>query len=102
MKTDRVILYATFTARAGNMETVAALLADYAEKVRAEPGNVLFEASHLVETPEAFFVYEEYRDEAAFQTHLAAPYGAVFNAALTTLIVEPKSRLVFLRRVIAG
>jgi len=101
MKSDSVILYATFTARAGNVEAIAALLADYAVKVRAEPGNVLFEASTLADAPDAFFVYEEYMDEAAFQAHLAAPYGAVFNAALSPLIVEPESNLVFLKRVSA-
>jgi len=100
MNPNRVILYATFTARAGHAGTVAALLADYAQIVRTEPGNVLFEASYRADTPEAFFVYEEYIDEAAFQAHLDAPYGATFNAALKPLIVEPESQLVFLKRVV--
>jgi len=95
----RVVLYARFTARPGQAQAVAALLADYAAKVRTEPGNRLFEASCRADMPEAFFVYEEYRDEAAFQAHLAAPYGAIFNAALTPLIVEPHSQLVFLAPV---
>jgi len=100
MNSNHVILYATFTARAGHAETVAALLADYAQTVRTEPGNVLFEPSCHADTPEAFFVYEEYVDEAAFQAHLAAPYGARFNAALAPLIVEPQSQLVFLKRIV--
>jgi len=94
-----VILYATFTAAAGNADAVAVLLGDYAATVRKEPGNVLFEASRKATEPDAFFVYEEYADEAAFQAHLNAPYGAPFNAALAPLIVEPQSRLTFLRRV---
>ena len=94
-----VILYATFTASTGNADAVAVLLADYAATVRKEPGNVLFEASRKATEPDAFFVYEEYADEAAFQAHLNAPYGAPFNAALAPLIVEPQSRLTFLRRV---
>ena len=93
------MLYATFTASAGNTAAVAALLSDYAAIVRQEPGNVLLDASCKVDQPEAFFVYEEYADETAFQTHLNAPYGASFNAALAPLIVEPQSRLTFLRRV---
>lgn len=94
-----VILYATFTASPGNAAAVAALLRDYAASVRKEPGNVLFEASCKLDKPESFFVYEEYADEAAFQAHLNAPYGAPFNAALAPLIVEPQSRLTFLRRL---
>lgn len=93
-----VILYATFTATAGNAAHVAALLRDYAANVRGEPGNVLFEATCKRDQPEAFLVYEEYADDAAFQAHLNAPYGALFNAALAPLIVEPQSRLTFLRR----
>lgn len=94
-----VILYATFTASAGNAAVVAALLSDYAAAVRKEPGNVLFEASCKADEPESFFVYEEYADEAAFQAHLNAPYGEPFNAALAPIIVEPQSQLTFLRRV---
>ena len=39
---------------------------------------------------------EAYRDEEAFAAHLAAPYGAEFNAALVPLIVEDGSVLTFL------
>ena len=100
MTTDTsVILYATFTASKGNADAVAALLSDYAAAVRKEPGNVLFEASCKATEPDSFFVYEEYVDEAAFQAHLNAPYGTPFNAALSPLIVEPQSRLTFLRRI---
>ncbi|MBS0567029.1 MAG: antibiotic biosynthesis monooxygenase [Proteobacteria bacterium] len=94
-----VVLYATFTATAGNAAAVTALLKDYAVAVRREAGNVLFEASCKADEPESFFVYEEYADEAAFQAHLSAPYGASFNAALAPLIVEHQSKLTFLLRV---
>lgn len=93
-----IILYATFTAKSGNAALVAKLLRGYAENVRKEPGNVLFEATCKSDEPESFFVYEEYADESAFQAHLSASYGAPFNAALAPLIVEPQSRLTFLRR----
>lgn len=99
MSVDRPVrLYATFTAAPGNGAVVAALLNEYAATVRQEPGNVLFEASHKVDEPESFFVYEEYADETAFQAHLTAPAGTDFNVKLAPLIVEPQSRLTFLRR----
>lgn len=93
------ILHATFTARPGEGDRVATLLADFAEVVRAEEGNVVFDASRLVDDPDRFFVYEVYRDEAAFQQHLASPAGGPFNEALQQLIVEPSSVLTFLRRI---
>lgn len=94
-----IILHARFTAKPGEAERVAALLRDFSAAVRAEEGNIVFDATRLVDDPDRFFVYEVYRDEAAFQAHLAAPAGAPFNAALQELIVEPASVLTFLRRL---
>lgn len=58
---------------------------------------MLFEAHKLVTDPDRFFVYEAYRDQAAFDAHLSAPSGRPFNAELQKLIVEPASVLTFLR-----
>ncbi len=96
---EPVILHATFTARTGEEDHVARLLADYSKVVRQEPGNVIFDASRLRGAPDHFFVYEEYRDEAAFQAHLSHPAGRAFNTELTPLIVEPTSELTFLCRL---
>ncbi|WP_144874810.1 putative quinol monooxygenase [Microbacterium sp. 1.5R] len=97
--TEPTILHATFTARPGEGDRVAELLSDFAEGVRAEEGNVVFDATRLVDDPDRFFVYEVYRDEAAFQAHLSSPAGGPFNEALQQLIVEPSSQLTFLRRI---
>ncbi|KAA0962371.1 MULTISPECIES: putative quinol monooxygenase [Microbacterium] len=97
--TEPTILHAVFTARPGRGDEVAALLRDFADVVRAEEGNVVFDATRLVDDPDRFFVYEVYRDEAAFRSHIAAPAGVPFNEALQQLIVEPSSILTFLRRI---
>lgn len=99
MTSTPVILYATFTARSGNAEQVSELIRELAERVREEPGNVVFDVTRRADDENSFFVYEEYVDEAAFQQHIAAPYGRPFNDALQSLIVEPRSQLTFLRRV---
>jgi len=96
---EPTILHATFTARPGRGDRVADLLRDFAEVVRAEAGNVFFDATRLVDDPDRFFVYEVYRDAAAFEAHIGAPAGVPFNAALQELIVEPSSQLTFLRRI---
>lgn len=88
-----VTLYAEFTARSGSEDAVAGLVRDLTARVREEPGNVIFEPSTLEAEPRRWFVYEVYRDAAAFQVHLAADYGAAFNAALGPLIEEDGSRL---------
>jgi len=91
-----IVLYAEFTARPGQSEVVAALVADLAKKVRQEEGNLVFDCYRRSDDSSRFFVYEVYRDDAAFQVHISSEYGAVFNARLQELIVEPNSVLTFL------
>ncbi|WP_273486738.1 putative quinol monooxygenase [Ancrocorticia populi] len=90
------VLYAEFTALDGMAEDVEWRLLEFAESVRNEPGNVTFAPHRRVNHPNRFFVYEVYRDEAAFQEHLAAPYQGPFNDFLAGAIEEPKSQLTFL------
>ena len=92
-------LYARFTARPGREEQVAGLLRELAAAVRREPGNLRFDPYTQVARPAEFFVFEVYRDEAAFQAHLGADHGARFNAALADLILEDASVLSWLHPV---
>lgn len=94
-----VTLIATFTALPGHREVVAGLIADFAEVVRAEPGNIVFEPFTSADSPDDFVVYERYVDDAAFQAHIGAPGGAVFNAELVQHIVGDGSVLQFLDAV---
>lgn len=94
---SQIVLIAEFTARANEEERVASLLDGLATKVRQEPGNIAFDCYRQAENPEKFVVYEIYRDRQAFEDHIAADYGAMFNARLQELIIEPHSILTFLR-----
>jgi quinol monooxygenase YgiN len=89
-------LLAEFTAREGTEAEVARLIGDYALKVREEEGNLVFDVYTKAAEPRAFWIFEVYRDEDAFQAHLNASYGGPFNAALTPLIEEDASVLTFL------
>lgn len=89
-------LLAEFTAREGAQDEVARLILEYAKKVREEGGNIAFDVYTRSANPRAFWIFEVYRDEGAFQAHLKAPYGGPFNAALVPLIEEDASVLTFL------
>ncbi|MGV9253617.1 putative quinol monooxygenase [Streptomyces sp. NPDC003697] len=89
-------LLAEFTARQGAQDEVADLIRNYAEKVRREDGNLAFDVYTKASNPRAYWIFEAYRDEDAFQAHLKAPYGGPFNAALAPLIEESASVLTFL------
>ncbi|WP_142118801.1 putative quinol monooxygenase [Arthrobacter sp. SLBN-122] len=96
---DRRVLYAEFTALPGHADAVETLINDLARQVREEPANILFIAHRETEHPERFFVYEEYKDAAAFEAHINASYGATFNEALAPLILEDRSQLTWLNRL---
>jgi quinol monooxygenase YgiN len=93
-----VILYAEFTARPGSESQVETLISGLAKDVRREPGNVEFTVYRERDNPRKFFVFEQYRDEASFEAHITAEYGAVFNQQLSSLIEEGESQLTWLTR----
>ncbi|MBB6420867.1 putative quinol monooxygenase [Streptomyces sp. AK010] len=92
-------LLAEFTAREGAEDEVARMIVEYAEKVRQEDGNLAFDVYTKEANPRAYWIFEAYRDEDAFQAHLKAPYGGPFNTALSPLIEEDASVLTFLDAV---
>ncbi|MFF8938104.1 putative quinol monooxygenase [Streptomyces paradoxus] len=92
-------LLAEFTARQGAENEVTRLIREYALKVREEEGNLAFDVYTKAAAPRAYWIFEVYRDEEAFQAHLNAPYGAPFNAALIPLIEEDASVLTFLEEI---
>lgn len=96
MSDGQIVLYAEFTALPDTADEVDALIQEYAAVVRAEPGNQAFDVYRRVEDPDRFVVFEIYRDQEAFEEHIAAEPGRAFNAELTPRIVEPHSVLSFL------
>ncbi|MDJ0376751.1 putative quinol monooxygenase [Cryobacterium sp. PH31-L1] len=91
-----IALYAEFTALPGHEGEVARLLRDLTSHVRREAGCIRFDPHQLDTDPATFFVYEEYRDPAAFDAHRAAAYGAEFNRELGLLVTGGGSTLTFL------
>ena len=93
-----VILYAEFTAKPGFEFQVQKLISELAEKVRQERGNTEFTVYRERDNPRMFFVFEQYLDEASFETHISADYGLIFNQQLSSLIEEGESQLTWLTR----
>jgi len=92
-------LYAEFIVLPGSEERVADMLRELTAHVRQEPGNIAFVPYSLESDPRHIFVYEVYRDEAAFQEHISAPYGAVFNSELGRHIEGDGSELTWLKQL---
>ena len=90
------ILYAELTALPGHDGTVAAMLAEHSVAVRAEPGCIVFSPHRVEGDPNAFFVYEVYRDQEAFEQHIASAHSESFNRALAEHVVGGGSALTWL------
>ncbi len=90
-------LYAEFTVKRGNEARVAEMIRELTRHVRSEPGNLVFDPYTEASNPNRYFVFEVYRDSAAFEAHIAADYGARFNAELSELIEGDASELTSLR-----
>jgi quinol monooxygenase YgiN len=92
-------LYAEFTVKPGSEDRVAEMMRQLTDEVRREPGNQLFLPYTREANPREYFVFEVYEDEAAFQKHISAGYGARFNGELADLIEEDGSVLTWLQPV---
>ncbi len=96
---EQKTLYAEFTVKEGHEARVAEMMNELTEHVRNEPGNVLFLPYVREERPREYFVFEVYEDEQAFQDHISADYGAVFNGELAEHIEGDGSELTWLQPV---
>ncbi|MBG6053873.1 quinol monooxygenase YgiN [Salinibacterium sp. CAN_S4] len=92
-------LYAEFTALPGKEQRVSEILQILAARVREEEGNVAFQPFTHATEPRRFFVFEEYVDDRAFETHISAEHGTQFNAELATLIEGDGSDLTWLASI---
>lgn len=92
-------LYAEFTVKPGSEGRVAEMMRQLTIDVRKEPGNQLFLPYTRETNPREYFVFEVYEDDAAFQEHISAEYGARFNGELADLIEEDGSILTWLQPV---
>jgi quinol monooxygenase YgiN len=63
------VLVARMTAREGEQDRAAELIARLAQASSAEPGNAHYIPHRSCDNPRTFMIYEQYRDEAAFEEH---------------------------------
>jgi len=71
---------AKIRAAKGKGDALAALLREQVAAVRAaEPGCLVYRAHRSPRDPEAFYFYEQYRDDAALEAHRKAPHLATFR-----------------------
>lgn len=69
-----IVLAVTWVANEGSEEEVAAILQELAPLSRAEPGCLQYDVHRDPADPRAFFLFERYVDEPAFEAHASSPH----------------------------
>jgi autoinducer 2-degrading protein len=69
-----VVLAVTWMAKVGQEAEVAALFEKLTEQSRKEPGCAMYQVHRHKIEPRRFFIYEQYKDDAALEAHRGAPH----------------------------
>lgn len=69
-----IVLAVTWIANEGHEDEVARIFAKLTNESRKEPGCAMFLVHRHQSDSRRFFVYEQYRDEAALDSHRATPH----------------------------
>ena len=67
-----VVLAVTWMAKIGKENEVAGLFAKLTEESRKEPGCAIYQVHRHRTEPRRFFIYEQYKDDAALESHRAS------------------------------
>jgi (4S)-4-hydroxy-5-phosphonooxypentane-2,3-dione isomerase len=69
-----VVLAVTWVAKNGHEADVAELFSKLTAESRKEPGCSIYQVHRHRTEPRRFFIYEQYKDDAALEAHRAAPH----------------------------
>jgi quinol monooxygenase YgiN len=68
---------------------LGAALSELVTQTRKEPGCAVCELNQSIDDPQAWMVYERWRGQGAFDSHMQQPYVARFLARVGELTSEP-------------
>ena len=73
-----VVLAVTWMAKTGRESEVAALFEKLTAESRKEPGCVTYQVHKHKTEARRYFIYEQYKDDAALEAHRATPHFLQF------------------------
>jgi len=73
-----VVLAVTWMSKVGREAEVEAFFSKLTEAARKEPGCLMFQVHRHKTDPRRFFIYEQYKDDAALEAHRATPHFLQF------------------------
>lgn len=88
-----IVLHATFPLDPEQRDEALDLIEDLVEQSQAEDGMIDYRAAKDVSDPNLVRFFEQYEDEAAFESHSQTEHFQEFEAALPDLLAgEPEVR----------
>jgi quinol monooxygenase YgiN len=69
-----IVLAVVWVARPGHEDEVADVFRKLESESRREPGCLMYIVHRHKDEPGRFFIYEQYKDDAALQVHRDAPH----------------------------
>jgi len=69
-----VVLAVTWMAKIGRESEVAAIFERLSAESRKEPGCIMYQVHKHKTDPRRFFIYEQYKDDAALEAHRTVPH----------------------------
>ena len=73
-----VVLAVTWMAKTGRESEVVAVFEKLTAESRKEPGSLMYQVHKHKTDPRWFFVYEQYKDDAALEAHRTSPHFLQF------------------------
>jgi quinol monooxygenase YgiN len=68
------VVTAIWKAKAGQADTILRVIEKMTSPSRKEPGCLFYQAHRSPDDPNVFFLYEQYRDAAGYEAHMASPH----------------------------
>jgi quinol monooxygenase YgiN len=83
-----VVLAVTWMAKVGHEADVVSLFSKLTEESRKEPGCAMYQVHRHKTDPRKFFIYEQYKDDAALEAHRATPHFLQYARKELTKLAE--------------
>lgn len=84
-KKDKKVIVARLTVKEGQEKAFIEVASKLVTATRQETGNLFYALYQSPVSPVEFIFYEEYRDDAAFQTHASSAHFAAFAEGIKDL-----------------
>ncbi|MDR0795571.1 MAG: antibiotic biosynthesis monooxygenase [Tannerella sp.] len=85
-KKEKTVVVARVTVKSGREKAFVEIASKLVTATRAEEGCLFYTLYQSTENPSVFIIYEEYKDDAAFEAHAASGHFKAFAEATNEMM----------------